>query len=436
MKYHKPEEGIEQLNVRVIDDLIRKAISGRREDTESDAVRLADRIKRIFKHALVRRFGNAEILEGIERAIRLIRVELNHLLPDVVPPNLASEIGLHNDVAVATNPVQLLGFVRLDEEDGNGQIDAEDLRSKHGRIMLTLGILGFLVEAVDEASWVSADLLELSHAMHYGEDLETVHVVAGIEHVKRKQKNGVEMEVAVLDKSTVRAFLTDAEAREYAKTLPVDRYTISYVNRLCRRALVGNETFYIFTNARRKSLFATVVKVLRSFKEPHKYLRDGRGMRDEVVAVLGEDGALRVSTRQHAKQWECEVRNNLARLHGVEEDNSISAKKATHGGAEYWDIKIYGRIIRHHGNYLIGGRFEWIVQPGPDSLFALLSGIDEHHDAYAMKRLWLDVLPILAPHREWGRPQNEEGTVPQHLVDEYLAAEARWLRIVRARLSA
>ncbi len=368
---------------------------------------------------LIGRFGENEVLARIALAIRFVRLEMRTLIDDVVPPDLMSDVSFHNDVAVQSNPAILMSYVLADDHgiSGDHQVEREHLRSRHARTMLVLGILGFLLEAVDEVGWIEQDLRELSDAVRYDAQMSNVHVVTGI------ATNGT---IEIVPES-VNVFAGEESPEAYVQELNARGLRVYRADLLCREATVEGDTFFIFTNARPKELFAKIIKTLRGRSDPKGYLRDSRGVKDVVVAVRSE-GVLRPATRADVRRWESVVRTQVFALPGVSPETieKPEGMKATHSGGKHWDRKIYGRIVRDRlDEYRVGGRFEWLMQPIADHLHDLLSVSDDHHDVYVMGRFWSDFLPAAFPHRTWGQKGSEE----------YARVMKHWLRIVEARLS-
>lgn len=437
-RYYKPEEAMKKLaltaqaqpaavlrRVGGIYRIIQSIVSQKEEGEDGDSLggKLAIEILEEFgtENPLIGRLGVEEVLDRISVAIRLIRTEVKYLFRDVVPEELSSEVSLHTDAMINSRPEKLLEFI-LPRDQGipdDHKIHQAHLRSKHARVMLALGIIGFLLEAVDENAWIESDLNELAGAVTYTGVMRNVMVVAST------KLNGKHSRTASIVTDSLRAFLSEEEgaSRAHMSRMRAQRQPYYTAEFLCREAVVGDLTFYVYTNARAKDLLAKILKTLRSRKNWKKFLRDSRGIKDVVVAVRGPDGVLRAAKREDVQIWGEYVKECVYALPGIQPERFDKAGGATHGGPAYWDMKIYGRIIRRHGRHEVGGLFEWIVQPIGDYLHALVHASPDHHDIYVMKRCWLDLLPTLFPHRKWGEEDSQE----------YLRAFRRWIRIVTAR---
>lgn len=418
-----------------LDELINQAVEMRRESIASDGILLADLVLGKFKHLLVQRFGAGEMLDLMKVALRLFDAEFSLLIRSLVPDRLMSEVRLHNDAAVFTRVDRLLPLVspeaEAEEVEGDHRISRAGLRSKHARIRIKLAIVGAIHLAVDDFDWVEDDISLVSESIRYQEDMSNIRVVF---RMKRECDGlfGPELPAYHLDPDSIRVFHDDDDeahfcAHQMRQETPSAR--IVEMDRLCRVMTIRGEHFYVYSNARSKRLLSRIAKSLRSFHKPLELTKDNRGIADEIVAVKGADGVLRVPTRDDAENFYHALSDTIFSAHGVIPDTRAPSGPPAHAGDEYWDRKIYARVVLDRfvgpGRSLrVSGRLEWRVQPLRDSLHALSSD-DEHHDLYVMRRMWCDFLPLYAPHYGWGG----EGS------DEYQLAERRWYAILLARLS-
>lgn len=357
-----------------------------------DRVLLPSRILRDFgQNELIGRFGNREVIREIDFYIRLILPELNHIIKHSVRPEYRGEVELQDDVKVSASSVQLMNFILEDDSDpiSDDKIERVKLRSKHARLVLALAIMGFLINSVDEASWIGDDLVEINQMLKKGmrDSLANIAVVA------TKNPN-----TGTINKSSLRVFRSfdEEDAESYRKKLTDREETIYETRRLCDALEIEGKTYFIYTGSRRKIIFDIISKCLRADKRL-KRLKDNRGVRHSVIAVE-ENGELRPGNRDDSRLWANHIYKNW--IHPLNPEEGPVHKRATNGSSGYWDLKILGRYHSIHEGLPISGRVEMQITNLGDEL-TQVGASDENHEWYAMSRFYRHVLPTMWPHFNW-----------------------------------
>jgi hypothetical protein len=357
----------------------------------NDRVLLPSRILRDFgSHELIGRFGNREVLSRLDFYIRLIRPELDQAIKHSVRPEYRDETDLQDDVASSASAAQLMSFILEDDSDpvSDNKIERAKLRSKHARLILALAIMAFIVDAVDEASWVGEDLVTITQLMKSAMSEEMVNIaIVG----SKNPENGT------VNKPSIRVFPSfNSDAATYKAEIESRGEAVYETRRLCNSIKLNGKIYYIATYSRRKLLFDIISKCIRA-ESLTDLLKDNRGIRHSIVAVE-EEGDLRVGNRQDAQFWS-EIIYQKWTFPLVAESRPVS-KKAKNGSANYWDIKILGRYYAIHDDLPIAGRVEMQITTIVEEL-AQAGASAENHDWYAMSRFYRHVLPVMWPHFNW-----------------------------------
>ena len=372
-------------------------------------------IRERFGHLpLLGRYDKERIRQGLGATLRLIDLDLSSAYKDVLFPHERPEVELEDDARTLDIGV-LSGFlVPGDEEhNGDGVISLERIRSRHARRRLILATMAWIADASDVPEWIHDDLRFINDRRRsmFDEQLHTVYIVA-----ERKSRT----RGAPIIKQSISVHMDREEAYGRTKKLGRRASTIRY---MCRRGRVGNQVFYVHTNARRKPLFSTLLKTMRNLdKDPDRLLMDARGFLEVVVAVEDDNGRMVRPTRDHALMWAAHTVSELWDEEGMLLEHALVKKQATHGSRDYGSVRNLGRVIRIHDGLVIGGRVEQQIMPIGDYL-ATQCVTTEHHDVYAWTRVRLDFLPRMFPHLEWGGRHS----------GEFQDGIKRILSIIRAR---
>lgn len=358
-------------------------------------------IEKFGKDELIGRFGEKEVLKRVGEAIRLQQQRLFSVINHTLRPEYRGETDLHDDVYVTSNAEDLFSFLVADDQsdDGGAQIDRVKLRSKHARLILALGIRGFLVEAVDEADWIAEDVRRLNER---NESLFSGPMMRNICIMGQMSKNGEIVEGSI----KVFTDFDEPEAiahKESLKRLPGEFFE---TRMLCKTAeLSDGRKLFIKTGSRRKALFDIVCKVARS-NDIVDFLKDSRGTRHIIVAVE-HDGKLTTPNRADAIDWADYVYKNAWSYPLIAKGEPFS-RHGDCSASSYWDRKILGRLIAKHEGRIIGGRVEQQITTITDYLRASTGASEEHHDIYSCRRFYEKIIPQMWPHFNWLRDDRLE----------------------------
>jgi hypothetical protein len=180
---------------------------------------------------------------------------------------------------------------------------------------------------------------------------------------------------------------------EMAKRLmgPVPEHILPYGEAfMCRVAEVGQSTYIVYADPRRKRMFATVLKLERG-----RSLSDRRGWKYVVVGVE-QRGKLRVATREDAETFLSHTQNVLWKHPLVPHKDSTAPNP--HRDATYWDCKIIGTYHKKHQGRIIAGPAEQLVTTVQDDLNASYARSRVNHELYRAEQIDDYLCELWFPH--------------------------------------
>lgn len=392
--FYRPEDAVKAMcSYDRVSDLLHEVCALKDKGTSSPGNALTTVIRNHFAmYPLVGRFGDERALRGIAQCLRLLDGALEHMYKESLFPEERPEVQLQNDARTVDASVLASFLIASDSNyHEDRRINTKNLRSRHARRRLILGMMAFIADACDPPNWVSEDIRHVDSIQRelYGSHLKAIDIVGESSEVDGQKVFKHEVEV----------FEDAADAVLCQKRIGVNAFR---TRMMCREASVGDETYYVYSNARPKELSSTLFKLLRNIeKEPERVLIDARGFMEIVVAIKGADGQLIRATREHADRWAAQAVRNLWASDGMRIEQALVRKSATYGSRKYSSVRNFGRVVRRHDGFLVAGRMEQQIMSIADYI-ATLGVNEQHHDVYAWTRFHLAFLPRMFPHVKWG----------------------------------
>ena len=276
----------------------------------------------------------------------------------------------HDGIRDNLDPIGLLSTAGKNPGD-----DASSRKKRlyfEARRQLGMALQLFAIEEADHKREVGNDLTQidrLSQERLFLSETSRDLWVLGLQDMQREHKI-----------SNLFFFESKYHAEQFQKKTFFPDHVLPLIETLlCRVATIGQKTYIVYTHARAKEPFASLLKLERGGT-----LSDRRGIVYVIVGVE-ENGNLRLATREDAKQFHAHTRTILWELPLIR--GRDMGKRNPDRDKDYWDCKLVGTYNREHPGFIVAGPVEQLVTTVEDYLNSKFARSMTNHDLYRGKQV-------------------------------------------------